>query len=196
MTPAAQITVRASTRSSPTETPLQSPSVTPPPRRTSTPIFSSASLAAADKEASNGVSKRGAASTRIHSPPAGRSRGIRCQRPLRQFGHRAGHFDAGRAAADNYEIQQSASLLRVGLGLGFFECQENAPAQISRVVDRLEAGSERSPFLMTEVSVLRTGRDDEGVEPNAMIFGNHLATVEIYAGNIGQDDAHILFAGA
>ena len=44
---------------------------------------------------------------------------------------------------------------------------------------------------MTEVSVLRAGRDHKGVETNAMILRNHLAAIEVDAGNVGQNYADI-----
>ena len=97
------------------------------------------------------------------------------QRAIRQLRDGAGHFDAGRAAADDHEIQQPRALGRIGLGFGLFEGEQDAAADISRVVDRLQAGRERRPVVVTEIGVLRAGREDQIVERDAAAFGDDFA---------------------
>ena len=53
-------------------------------------------------------------------------------------------------APDNDEIEQPRPLGRIGLGLGLFEGEQDAAADIGRVVDGLQAGRERSPVAMTK----------------------------------------------
>ena len=72
------------------------------------------------------------------------------------------------------KVSSRAPLGRVGLGLGLLEGEQDAPAQIGRVVDRLQAGRERRPVVVTEIGVPRAGRDDQIVVGNAPAFGDHL----------------------
>ncbi len=75
------------------------------------------------------------------------------QRVVREFGDGAGEFDAGRSGADNDKGQQRRAPFRIGLALGAFECDQDAAPQRGGVLQRLQAGRERLPFVMAEIGV-------------------------------------------
>ncbi len=78
---------------------------------------------------------------------------IRRQRALGELRDRARHFDAGRPAADDHEVEQPPALGRIRFGLRLLERQQDAAAQIGGVVDRLEPGRVRGPVVVTEIGV-------------------------------------------
>ena len=108
------------------------------------------------------------------------------ERAVRQLRDGAGHLDAGRAAADDDEIQQPRALGGIGLGLGLLEGEQDAAAHVGRVVDGLEAGRGRGPVVMAEIGVLRAGREDQVVEGDAAAFGDHLAPRGVDAGDLAE----------
>jgi hypothetical protein len=83
------------------------------------------------------------------------------QRFARDLGERAGQFDARRAAADDGERQQAALSSGIRFALGCFERQQHAPADVERIVQRLQPGRTRFPFWMAEVRVRGPARDDQ-----------------------------------
>ena len=84
-----------------------------------------------------------------------------------ELGDRAGHLDAGRAAADHDEGQQRLAALLVGLGLGPLEREQHLAAHRGRVVDRLDAGRMRGPVVAAEIGVARAGGEDQPVVGDA-----------------------------
>ena len=94
---------------------------------------------------------------------------------LRQFGDGAGHFDAGRAGADDDESQQRRAPRRIGLALGALEGDQNAPPQRGGVLQRLQSRRERLPFVMAEIGVARAGGEHQRV------VGHRVAVIEQHA---------------
>ena len=75
------------------------------------------------------------------------------------------------AAADDHEGEQPA-LLGLVLGqLGALEREQEAPADVGRVLDPFQAGRERRPFVMTEIGMRRAGREDQIVVGDADRIG-------------------------
>ena len=91
----------------------------------------------------------------------------RRERVAPDLGHRAGHLDAGRAAADDDEGQPGVPADRVGLALGALERQQHAAADLQRVLEALEPGRERLPLVVAEVGVAGAGGDDQVVVATA-----------------------------
>ena len=137
--------------------------VTGAPSRTSTPSCSSDRFAPPPTATgANGGSRRGPASTSTMRALRGSMvRKSAGERALGELGDGAGHLDAGRAAADDDEGQQARALGGVGLGLGALEGEQDAAAQLGRVVDRLQARARRPPS--------RRGRNRRGGAPVARI---------------------------
>jgi len=118
---------------------------------------------------------------RIDTPEiAGESR-------LGKFGQRAGQLDPGRPAADDHERQQPAPLGLIVTVLGAFEGHEDAAPHRRRVLDRLEAGGHRRPFIMSKIVFARPGGDDQQVVRDAAIADQHTATRRVDAGNRPED---------
>ena len=84
------------------------------------------------------------------------------QRVARDLGERAGELDAGRAAADDDEGEPGGALAPDRFALGVLEGGEDARADLERVVERLQAGRVRRPFVVAEV-VVRGARGDDQV---------------------------------
>ena len=106
---------------------------------------------------------------------------VRRQRVARQFGDGAGELDAGRPGADDREGQQRRPAVRVGLEFGALEGEQDPAADHGRVLEGLQAGRERFPFVMAEIGVARARAEDERV------VGHGLAPVEQDAPRLGID---------
>ena len=163
--PAAHRTVRAPMRSAPRETPSASTPVTGLPVRTSTPRARSCLRRALG--ALSACRRRGCAAP----PRRGRSRASRgsiarksLTRTCREISRdRPGELDAGRASAHDDEREELAAARRVRLALGLLEREQDAPADRERVLERLETGRVLLPFVVAEVGVAGSGREDEVV---------------------------------
>ena len=83
------------------------------------------------------------------------------QRVARNFGNRSGHFDAGRASADDYKSHCGFTRGFVRYFFGVFERQQNATPNFNGVLQTFQARCESFPFRVSEVRMPRTGRDDE-----------------------------------
>jgi len=86
------------------------------------------------------------------------------QRLTGDLGERARQLDAGRPGADDHEGQQTALDGRVGFTLRRLEREQHPAAHHQRVVERLESGRVRGPFVVAEVRVRRAARQNEIVE--------------------------------
>ena len=76
----------------------------------------------------------------------------------RDFGQSSSQLHAGGAAAHYYEIQlRLLGTLVVftlgGLALRQFECEQHSPPYLERVFNRLQAGREGLPLVVTEVGM-------------------------------------------
>ena len=67
------------------------------------------------------------------------------QRLARDFRQRAGQLDAGRTAADEHERQQLLPPRRIRFALGALERQQDAAANLERILERLEARARSAP---------------------------------------------------
>ena len=149
MTPAAQMTVRASTcstrrRASWIATEPAATSTTVWPTSGVTPSRSSARAAFRESDSGKLVSTRSAASTSSTRAVARVDRAeVAAQRVVRELGDLAGHLDAGRPGADDDEREPAPPPLRVGLDLGRLERGEDAAADVERAVERLQLGRVR-----------------------------------------------------
>jgi hypothetical protein len=101
------------------------------------------------------------------------------------------HLDARRATAHHDEIQETAPLVSVGLGLGTLEREQDAAAQVRRIVDRLQAWSVGRP-IMPEIGVLGAGGDDEIVKRNATPFRDDLPASRIDIRDFREDHFRVL----
>jgi hypothetical protein len=86
------------------------------------------------------------------------------EREASELGDGACELDPGRPGADDDEAQQPIAVRRVGLHLRRFECAEDSPPDLRRVVDRLQSGRVRTPVVVAEVRMRRARRDDEVIE--------------------------------
>ena len=110
------------------------------------------------------------------------------------LGDLARQLDAGRAAADDREGQPRAAAGLVSLQLGRLERSEDPPANLDRVLERLEPGRGRAPFVMAEVRVAGAGRHDQGVVVDRIPFQQHAPLLEIEAANLAEHDADVALA--
>ncbi len=79
----------------------------------------------------------------------------------------AGELDTSRAATDDDEIEKPPSLVRVGARLRALEGDEDLAPDVGRVLDLLQAGRDRLPFVMPEIGVPCARRDDQHVVADA-----------------------------
>ena len=90
---------------------------------------------------------------------------------LPNLGEGTRDFHSRRAAADDDEGEQCAPLFDVRFPLRRFEGQQDAPADILRIVRRLEARRGQFPAVMPEVGVPHPGGDEEIVVLQRMTVG-------------------------
>jgi hypothetical protein len=88
---------------------------------------------------------------------------VAAQRAVRELGDLPGHLHAGGAGAHDDERQPPAPRLRVELALCHLERAENAPAQLERVVDRLQPRRVAFELVVAEVGLARACGDDQAV---------------------------------
>src|ERR1700728_2022473 len=81
----------------------------------------------------------------------------------RDVADRSGKFDASGAAADDDEIERMMGSGLQHFALGEFEGEEDAAANLDRVLDGFEAGSEGLPLVVSEVGVGGAGGEHEVV---------------------------------
>ncbi len=65
--------------------------------------------------------------------------------------------------ADDHEGQKRCAPRRIGLALGALEGDQDAAPQRGGVLQRLQSGRERFPFVMAEIGVTRAGREHQRV---------------------------------
>ena len=73
------------------------------------------------------------------------------------------------------KVSSAARRCRIGLALGALEGEQDAPANRGGVLERLQAGRERLPFVMAEIGVARAGGEDQRV------VGQRCAVIEQHA---------------
>ena len=163
--------------------------------RTSTPSCSSEVRAASESGGSNGVSRRGAASTRM----------MRAARGSMERKSLASARFASSAIAPAIstpvgppptitKFKQPRPLGRIGFGLGLLEGEQDAAANVGRVVDGLQPRSAGGPFVVTEIGVLRAGRENQDVVGNAPAVGEHLAPLGVDSRDLAKDHVDVLLA--
>ncbi len=98
-------------------------------------------------------------------------------------------------AADDGERQQGAPPGRVRRAVRFLECEQDAAANLERVLEALQPGGPRLPGLVAEVGVPGAGSDHERVVGQPAAVGErHLAALRVDRQGLGQDDVGVLLA--
>ncbi len=117
---------------------------------------------------------------------------IALQGVARDLPERPGELHAGRPAADDHERHPLATPVGLGLALGRLERDEDAPADLGRVLDGLEPGRDGRPFGVVEIAVVGAGRDDERVVIDGSAVRQHdLAAVHVDVDRLAQDDRRV-----
>ena len=114
---------------------------------------------------------------------------------LGKLGQRAGQLDPGRPAADDHERQQPTPLGLVVTVLGAFEGHEDAAPHRRRVLDRLEAGGHRRPFIVSKIVFACPGGDDQQVVRDMAIADQHGAARRVDVGNRPEDHIRVRLPG-
>jgi hypothetical protein len=70
-------------------------------------------------------------------------------------------FDARWSAPNDHEREQCATFRDILFLLGRFQGKQHTAADLESVLQRLQARRERFPFRVAEVSVTRSGRQDQ-----------------------------------
>ena len=104
---------------------------------------------------------------------------IRGKSAVGKLRDRAGHFYPGRTRADHNEGEKPPPLGGIGLCLGTLEGQQDPSPQIGGVVDGLQAWRVRRPTVVSEIRVLRAGRQNEIIERDAPVFRDDPRWIEL-----------------
>ena len=106
----------------------------------------------------------------------------------------ARELHAGGSAADDHERHERLLLRCVGALLRVLERQQETPADLARIRERLEPRRERFPFGMPEVRVARARRDDQIVVRHlerAAIRDHHLPR-RVDPADVGEQHGDVL----
>ena len=139
--------------------PGSSQAVTRSPRRTSTPSRSSASRLCRELLHEGGRT-RSPASIRTMRASRVDPAEVARQRMPGELGDGSRHLDAGWTAAHDREGEQPRRS-SIGRDFRLLERKEDAPADLGRLVDLLEAGRERLPFVAAEIGMARPCGDHQ-----------------------------------
>ena len=114
----------------------------------------------------------------------------------RDLGKGARELDAGRAAADHDERKPRRTPDRIGLTLGALERKQHASADLERILERLQAGRERHPFVVPEIAVRGAGRHDQIVVAELVaVLEPHEAFGEIDAAHLAEQHRGVRLIG-
>ena len=112
------------------------------------------------------------------------------QRLARDLRERPRQLDSCRAAADQHERQQLALPRGIGLALGPLEGKQDPPADVERVLERLQSWRMGRPLGVAEVGVARAGADDQEVVGERRPVGQvDDAAFDVDARRLSQNDA-------
>jgi len=89
------------------------------------------------------------------------------ERRLCQLGKCAGQLDPGWSATDDHESEEAAPFGFVFAVLGPFKRDQDATPHRRRVLDALQSGGRRGPFIVPEIRFLGAGGDNQLVIENA-----------------------------
>jgi hypothetical protein len=134
----------------------------------------------------SGLDKDDARSARIDAAK------VVLQGAARHFGDRAGHLDAGGAATDDHESEETRPFGRIFHHFRPFEGEQETPPDLGRVGDVLEAGRERRPIVMAEVGMGRSRGEHEIVVGEIEFAGVHAPRRDVDPGHPRHDHAHVL----
>src|SRR4029077_4299699 len=101
----------------------------------------------------------------------------------RELCDRAGHLDPGRSSPNDNKGQRSPPLEIVERILGVLESHQYSTADVGSVINLFEPRREPLPFVMIEISVSSTGRDDELVITDSALTNQHC-----FAGDVDSRD--------
>ena len=114
------------------------------------------------------------------------------QRLSRDLGQRPRELDAGWSSADDHEREQIALSASILLTLGALERDQDAPPDRDGILERFESRRIRLPVAVTEVRVLRSGRDDQPVVVERAAVGELDASRgDIDARRIREQHSHV-----
>ena len=114
------------------------------------------------------------------------------QGATRDLGDRAGHLDAGGAAADNHEGEETRPLGRIFDHLRPLEGEQEPPPDLGRVRDVLEAGRERLPIVTAEIGMGRSRGEHEIVVGEIELASVHAPCRHIDPGHPRHNHADVL----
>ncbi len=86
---------------------------------------------------------------------------ILLERLPRDLGQRASQFDPRGAAADDHERELRRALAEYGVTFRRLERAQHAPADLQRVLERLEPRRVLAPLVVAEIGMRRAGGDDQ-----------------------------------
>jgi hypothetical protein len=116
------------------------------------------------------------------------------QRLVHHAGHRAGQLHPCRARADHDEGEQPGAPRRFRFPFGALERAQKASPDLERILDRLEPGRVHLPFIVAEVRVPQSRRDDEVVVIEGSVVDVDPALPRVDAGHFTEVDLEIALA--
>src|SRR5262249_26235151 len=109
-------------------------------------------------------------------------------RDLRQ---RPRQFHARRTAPDNHEVQWNLALAFRRLPLSQFKGEQHTPSNLESILDRLQARSQRFPFVVTKIGVRRSGRDHQVIVRDLRIRQLHNSIRHVDIDDLSQQHVYI-----
>ncbi len=113
-------------------------------------------------------------------------------RASRDLLNRSRQLDPGRSGTDDAEREAGLPRLVAPFELGRLEREQDALAQLDRILDALEARGDGGPLVVSEVGVGGAGGQDQIVVGKAPAGKQQLALAEIDAGDLGHGHLAVL----
>jgi len=92
---------------------------------------------------------------------------------------------------DDHEREERRAPLRVGFALSRLKGEEDPPAHVRGVLDRLATGGEHLPPLVTEVVVTRAGGDQQRVGGDLCIAEDRAPAVRLDVNRLREKHVHV-----
>jgi hypothetical protein len=121
---------------------------------------------------------------------------LRSQRPPHELGHRPRHLDTRGAGPHEHERQQIVVTLRVFLRFRLLERLQDSVSDRDRIGEALEPGREWLEFVVSEVAVAGTRRENQIVVFDSDVgtvhgVDEHASPIGIHAGHFAEDHRRV-----
>ena len=101
---------------------------------------------------------------------------------------RTRELDPGRTATDDDECEQGLAAGEIGLSFGVLESQQDATANLQRILEVLQSRREAAPLVVAKIGVRRAGGENQVVIAQLAVGQDDAAPGDVDALEFRQQD--------